>query len=165
MKKLNLLLTIFIGLTILSCSSDNDNNNTEQDILIGIWKPVKFVEVFSNAGEVIYEHSSCYQQSRITFSSDNILNQQLFDENNSGDCFEDNSDNFISGTWEKISETQYNIQITFFNEDTQQNEIFEGEQDEIVFLNENTMRIVFNEGVDFNGDFLEYEYDEYIRVE
>jgi len=28
MKKLNLLFTIFIGITILSCSSDDDNNQT-----------------------------------------------------------------------------------------------------------------------------------------
>jgi hypothetical protein len=27
------------------------------------------------------------------------------------------------------------------------------------------MRIVFNEGNELNGDFLEYEYDEYVRVE
>ena len=67
--------------------------------------------------------------------------------------------------WKNISQNEYDIQITYFNEETQQNEIFIGEQHEIVFLSVNTMRITFNEGEEFNGDFLEFVYDEYIRVE
>jgi len=163
MKKLNLLLTILIGLTILSCSSDEENET--QDTIIGIWSPIRYVEVYTDAGEVEDEHPTCYQQSRITFLSNGLLDQQLFKENNNGDCLEDNSDNFISGTWKNISQNEYDIQITYFNEETQQNEIFIGEQHEIVFLSVNTMRITFNEGEEFNGDFLEFVYDEYIRVE
>ena len=163
MKKLNLLLGILIGLSILSCSSDDDENS--QDTLIGIWKPIKFVELYQNAGEVTYEDLGCYEQSRFTFSSNSSFNQQLFEENNNGDCIEDNSDNFISGTWEKISDNQYNIQITLFNEDTQQNETFIGEQDEITFPDQNTMIIKFIDGEEINGDVLEYYYDEYSRVE
>ncbi len=164
MKKLNLLIGLLIGFTILSCSSD-DENNINQDILIGIWKPIKFVEIYQDAGEVTNEASNCYQQSRISFSSNNSFNQQLVEKNNSGDCVEDNSDNYISGTWEKISDNKYDIQITFFNEDTQQNEVFNGDQDEITFPDQNTMTIKFIDGDEINGDVLEYYYDEYSRVE
>jgi hypothetical protein len=164
MKKLNLLIVLLIGFTILSCSSD-DENNVNQDILIGIWKPTKFVEIYRDAGEVTIEASNCYQQSRLSFLSNSSFNQELIEENNSGDCVEDNNDNFISGTWEKISDNQYDIQITFFNEDTQQNDVFNGDQDEITFPDQNTMIIKFIDGDEFNGDVLEYYYDEYSRVE
>ena len=164
MKKLNLLLGILIGLSILSCSSDNENN-INQDLLIGIWKPIKFVEVYQDASEVIYESSNCYQQSRISFNSNSSFNQLLFDKNTNGDCVEDNSDNFVSGTWEKISDNKYDIQITFFNENTQQNEVFSGDHDEITFPDQNTMIIKFIDGNEINGDVLEYYYDEYLRVE
>jgi hypothetical protein len=162
MKKLNLLLGILIGLTILSCSSDDDDL---KDTIIGTWKPLRFVEVYTNAGETVYEHTICYQQSRMTFSSKGKVNSITFEENNNGECQIDDSDDYTSGTWEKTSNNQYLIKLNFFNLDTQQNEVFEGKYDEIIFPNKNIMRIVFNEGNELNGDFLEYEYDEFVRVE
>jgi len=38
MKKLNLIIGILIGITFLSCSSDENNNSTQQDPIIGVWK-------------------------------------------------------------------------------------------------------------------------------
>ncbi|MFC5194811.1 hypothetical protein ACFPH8_05670 [Bizionia hallyeonensis] len=37
MKKLNLLLTIILGITILSCSSDDENSNGNNSDLFGTW--------------------------------------------------------------------------------------------------------------------------------
>lgn len=163
MKKLNLLLAVLIGLSTLSCSSD-DENTMSQDVVIGIWKPIKVVEVYKVANDVTYEASSCYQKSRITFASDGSYNQQIFSENKSGNCAESNSSNFISGTWSKTSDNQYTFKIIEYNDKTQQNEIFTGDHDEITFPDQNTMIIKFIDGRVYNGNMMEYYYDEYSRV-
>ena len=163
MKKLNLLIGFLSIIFILSCSSDD--GVTMQDEIVGIWKPINYVEIYTGAGEVEFESSDCEQQTRLTFNSDGSYEEQNFQEDNDNNCVEYNT-NFISGIWEKIAQNQYAIQYTLFNEETQQNEVYQGDQDEIIFINENIMRIIFDQNEEQqNGDILEYYYSEFQRVE
>ncbi|AUP80321.1 lipocalin-like domain-containing protein [Flavivirga eckloniae] len=50
MKKLNLLLTIILGITILSCSSDDENNNGNNSTLIGTWYGISSTFNGNNSG-------------------------------------------------------------------------------------------------------------------
>lgn len=164
MKNLNLILVILIGLSILSCSSD-DENKISQDLIIGIWKPVKFVEVFRDAGEIVEESSSCYQQGRISFYSNGEYSHRFFVENSSRECIENNSDNLVGGTWEKKEGYGYEIEPYYFNTQIQEYYYLIEELDQITFTNANSMRMIFFAGYEVNGDFLKYYYQEYSRVE
>lgn len=62
MNKLNLLIGFFIGITILSCSSDNDNNESENQIKGGI-----------QIGEVFFETPYVY------INDENIYNNNPSD--------------------------------------------------------------------------------------
>ncbi|SDS38739.1 Lipocalin-like domain-containing protein [Formosa sp. Hel1_31_208] len=50
MKKLNLLLTIILGITILSCSSDDENSSGNDSDLIGTWYGVSSTFNGNNSG-------------------------------------------------------------------------------------------------------------------
>jgi hypothetical protein len=68
MKKLNLLFILITGLIILS-SCSNDDEGSEQNLIIGTWKPIKEVSVCSTGSEQVYDFDSCEQQSRYVFAS------------------------------------------------------------------------------------------------
>ena len=96
MKKMKLFCGILIGFMILSsCSSDADSNSDSISI-VGIWKPVKNVDVCSTGYEEVYVHSSCIQMSRITYYSDGTINWTENSYNNAGECSESFNEN---GTW------------------------------------------------------------------
>lgn len=162
MKKIKFLLIIFISLLTLSCSTEEQTPEIELDPIIGEWQPTRFVEVYTNAGEISYESSICYGQSRLVFQINNSLDQQFYDDDN-GNCIEDTS--FVSGTWQNNSETEYDIRFTYFDDATQENVVFIAEQDEISFIGTDIMRVIFYDGSVGNGDVLEHYYDEYERVE
>lgn len=95
MKNLNLFIGIFISILFLtSCSKDKDSDN---DSLVGTWKPIREVDVCSTGSEDIYEYSVCQQKSRYVFKNDGTLTiNEYDDENSSGNCIEDYS---LIGTW------------------------------------------------------------------
>ena len=64
MKKLKLLFGILIGLTILSCSSDDDNTQNAENELVGIWVRIDSNETF---------------EERYTFNSDETGNVYFLD--------------------------------------------------------------------------------------
>ncbi|NOY48170.1 MAG: hypothetical protein GXO84_08260 [Chlorobi bacterium] len=70
MKKLNFFLTILIGLTIFTCSS-NDSSNDNNDSIIGEWKLIGSLE-FKNGELIELTEGECVQQSREIFSDDGI---------------------------------------------------------------------------------------------
>jgi hypothetical protein len=55
MKKLKLLLTIILGITILSCSSDDENSNEKNSDLIGTWYGIS--STFNGNNEGIPDNS------------------------------------------------------------------------------------------------------------
>lgn len=135
MKKIKLFLVTLIGLFILSsCSSDDSNSNSNQDQIIGVWKPIKALEV-TPSGTYTYNYSSCEQQSRYTFSTNG--NFDFFDYNdNSGTCSVDDV-GFISGTWERINDTQIKISNIY------QSETEIDIPDSVTFPNNNLMRVTY----------------------
>ena len=154
MKKANLLMYMLLTLFIVSCSKDSDDNNdvAGDDLIIGIWKPVKDVWTYNGVEEVnIY--STCEQRSRLTFEGNgNIKILSFYDDEGNGNCIEDNF-GFVSGSWAKISEGNYKITTTFFDDDTQQNET-DNETISISFPNSNTMKIMYDAT----------DYSEYSRI-
>ncbi len=50
MKKLNLLLAFILGITILSCSSDDENSNENNSDLIGTWYGISSTFYGNNSG-------------------------------------------------------------------------------------------------------------------
>ena len=68
MKKLNLLLGILIGLTILSCSSDDNDSISNEPTTLGEWILVN--QVYDGQNENL---SDCELQETLTFFSDGTL--------------------------------------------------------------------------------------------
>ncbi|MBO6881333.1 lipocalin family protein [Winogradskyella sp.] len=68
MKKLNLLLGLLIGLTILSCSSDDNDSNTNEPTIIGEWILVN--QIYDGQNENL---SDCELQETLTFNSNGTL--------------------------------------------------------------------------------------------
>ena len=77
MKKLNLFIGLLIGFMILSCSSDDDNSNSNN--LIGTWKPIKEVDICSTGSEQVSEYSECRQTGRLTFSSNESMTVTVYE--------------------------------------------------------------------------------------
>ena len=67
MKK---ILLIAFTLIFCACSNSDDSNTNDIDKLIGIWKPYREVEVYTNGEEDIYFPSVCELKNRFTFRED-----------------------------------------------------------------------------------------------
>jgi hypothetical protein len=84
MKKINLLFGLLTVLILISCSSDDDNSNSEITI-IGTWKLIGGNS--SSTGD--YQLTDCSLMTRLTFNQNSTANfEEHFDDNN--DCLEDN---------------------------------------------------------------------------
>jgi len=69
MKKLNLLLGIFIGLIFISCSSDDSQGqNSNEPTIIGEW--ILINQIYNGQNENL---SSCELQETLTFNSNGTL--------------------------------------------------------------------------------------------
>ena len=93
---MKLTFGILLALMVFSSCSSNDDSNSSSNSIVGIWKPVKEVEVCSTGSEQVYDYSSCEQNGRTTFSENGTFNITEFDLNN-GNCEEYYNS---SGTWE-----------------------------------------------------------------
>ena len=148
MKKLNLILTILIGLSILSCSSDdNDNTQTETELIIGIWKPVSELQVVDGVQET--DSYTCGEVTSFTFLQNGNYTFTSFQQDDNNDCIEQN-EYIISGTWEKLQANQYKLTTNFENINTSEIQT-EIETKEITFSGNNSMTI-FND-FDPSDDF------------
>lgn len=153
MKKMKLFCGILIGLMIFSSCSSDDDNNSDSTSIVGIWKPIKEVDVCSTGNEETYDFSTCEQMTRITFSSNGAFIDTEFD-NDSGDCLEYFNE---TGTWTLNGN---NLSITLDGE-TNNPTFFE--------LTNNTLRIGYydNDADDpcDGGNLPSHYYTEYTRVE
>lgn len=142
MKKLNLSIFALLTLFIVSCAKDSDDNNdlSGDDLLIGVWKPVKDVETY-NGVEEVYIYNTCEQKSRFTFEANGKLKiLDFYEDEDNGNCI-DYSSFFISGSWGKNSDGSYKIITTYYDESTNTNET-DTDIISISFPNSNTMKIL-----------------------
>ncbi|MEH1009513.1 lipocalin family protein [Winogradskyella sp. ECml5-4] len=84
MKKLNLLIGLLIGLTILSCSSDDNDSNTIEPTIIGEWILVN--QIYDGQNENL---SACELQESLTFNSNGTL-ISYYTDNDPCEFFTDN---------------------------------------------------------------------------
>ncbi|HNU58464.1 MAG TPA: lipocalin family protein [Aquaticitalea sp.] len=70
----------FLTLIFTSCSNDDDSSS-QQDPVIGTWKYYKY---YANSVEIPL--SECEKQKTIVFRSDNTLDFEFYEENESGTC-------------------------------------------------------------------------------
>ncbi|HEY9221728.1 MAG TPA: hypothetical protein VIO43_09165 [Lutibacter sp.] len=141
MKKLNLFIYVLLTLFIVSCSKESDDTNdvTGDDLIIGVWKPVKYVWTYNGVEEMEIVNT-CEQKSRLTFESNGkIKTLDFYEDEDNGNCIEDDF-GFVSGSWVKISAGNYKVTTTYFDEFTNKNET-DTETISISFPNSNTMRI------------------------
>jgi hypothetical protein len=129
MKKLILILCVIS----FACSSSDDENRSSES-LIGVWKPMKDVEIIDDVEEV-YIYTSCEQQSRYVFEANGNFIFTNYDDNDGCTL---NNNGFISGVWERINDTQIRIMSEY--ESGSETDI----PDSVDFPNENTMRIHYN---------------------
>jgi hypothetical protein len=94
MKKTKLFVFILIGIiTFNACSSDK--NNSENNPIIGTWKPIKKVEICSTGSIETYDYHECEKTGRTKFFSNGTVNITEYDLNN-GNC--EQFDN-ANGSW------------------------------------------------------------------
>jgi hypothetical protein len=140
MKKLNFLFYIVIVFVIISCSSDDSNEQILLDPVVGIWKPTKNVNIYDDGTQEIDISTICEQQSRFTFFANGDFTVKNF-EDKDDDCVEDSGFQNAVASWGKTSETIYKI-IGTYTTNNQQTETFT-EVYEIEFPNTNTMRLAY----------------------
>ncbi len=157
MKKLNLLFGIIIGIIILSCSSENDNN-TNQNTIIGEWQQIKTIEVYFDGTEISEDLTQCEQQGRLTLNSNGILTSLRYYEDDENNCFEDNT--FVSGTWENDQST-YNFNFVYFDSENDTNIEITQTPIEVTFPNQNKMLI---KDTNNNVENIEFNIAEFIRI-
>ena len=156
MKKIKLFYGILIGLMIFSSCSSNEGSdeesNPESISIVGIWKPVKEIDVCSTGNEETSIFSTCLQMTRLTFNLNGTLNNQEYSEN-TGDCVE----NFGEGNW---SLTGGNLSITISGE-TNNPTFFE--------LTNNSLKIGYYDSDPDNpcdgGSLPSHYYTEYLKME
>jgi hypothetical protein len=161
MKKLNLLLSTIFILSISSCSSDE---NESQNLIVGIWKQVKSVEVCSTGNETINDLAiGCNKNSSFSFNENGEFNLKTYydyyvDENGV-EQINTNCEKFIvsNGTW-NLKENELTININ--NEPMVFNFIkISSEKLEMGSYDSNS-----NNSCDGNGNVSHY-YTEYERIE
>ncbi|WP_296384595.1 lipocalin family protein [Winogradskyella sp.] len=92
MKKLNLLLVVLIGITILSCSTDDNNSNSDEPTIIGEWILVN--QIYDGQNEDL---SDCELQETLTFNSNGAL-ISYYTDNDPCEFFTENQSFTLNGT-------------------------------------------------------------------
>jgi len=124
-----------IGLVILSCSSEDDNNPNTQDPIVGEWKEVKVVE-FSNGQMYSSTPNDCLKLNRQIFKSDGTYAFKVYDnEFNGCSLFEEST----SGNWSKMG-SNYEVNFMYYSayrdEELNGNEDTEYEERKITIEND-----------------------------
>ncbi len=96
MKKLNLLLVFLIGITILSCSSDDNDSSSNEPTIIGEWILVN--QIYDGQNENL---SDCELQETLTFNSNGTL-ISYYTDNEPCEFFTENQQYELNGDELKI---------------------------------------------------------------
>ncbi|WP_103867294.1 lipocalin family protein [Aquimarina sp. I32.4] len=97
MKKVILVATVFLSVLVISCSSDDDANDTT-DPVVGTWKYAQFLV----DGKEETPLTDCEKKSSFVFSVDGKVEDNFY-EDGSSECKLYNS----SGTWKKNNDGTY----------------------------------------------------------
>jgi len=154
MKKTILLILALI----MSACSTSDSPNLDQ--IIGVWKPIRDVEVYKSGTEEIDLPSVCELKNRFTFNEDGTFYQTDFPESDDSNCEENVGNLYLSGQWMKMSVFKYKFEYTCMMPDC---ENITETPDKITFPNSNMMIVRFDGRV--LGDDVDYYYSELSRVE
>ncbi|MDN3667523.1 hypothetical protein ACFFU1_10050 [Algibacter miyuki] len=166
MKKINVLFTFLIALTILSCSSD-DNNNSDNDPIVGVWKPIKEIETYNDNSTIEFEYTACQQRSRFTYNANGTANiVEFVNDEITGDCVQRTDPVLTSANWEKsengkyrlITTHKYNVTSQIYTTDKIP-DVFEFEN------NNNTLSIGYNDDEIIEGKQLKSYHTVFVRVE
>lgn len=153
MKKLHLLLVILIGINLINCSSD-DNDNNSQDPIVGVWNEVRVVDIV-DSGTFIEVSDACEVQNSQTFNSNQSYAFKLYD-NEFGDCVYLLES--IQGNWSRNGDF-YDINYTYRDLTTgnefDSNEFVEYDQREILIEND-TLKIKYTFNSPYNLTIIEY---------
>ena len=166
MKRLRILIAILTGISILACSSDNndteeiDNDNSEviieedsdetndddadetNDPIVGVWNQIRSFDMFDD--EIIVSNSdSCARMNTQTFNSDQTYSYNFFD-NEFSDCTL--AEESVSGDWNRSGDF---YDINFMYRQISTGEIFDGNEDieyesRDIFIQNDTLKIRFN---------------------
>lgn len=162
MKKLFLFLAVVILMFSFGCSNDDDNT-PKQDLIIGVWKTVKDVEIYKNGNEEVYFPSACEAKNRYTFRTDGTFITTDFPESDDANCEELVGNLYLSGTWVKVATSIYQFTYKCYIPACVDETITEA-PDNVTFSNDNkTMIVRFNE--DDPEDLVDYYYTELVRVQ
>ncbi|WP_027137150.1 lipocalin-like domain-containing protein [Gaetbulibacter saemankumensis] len=149
MKNSIKIVLVLILVIIAGCSSNDDEPKPESNLLIGVWKPIKFVYVCTDLNDEEFS-TACEQTGRLTMRSNGTWTETYFYEYNN--VCEDDGES--SGTWKIVNgklivseNGSDDIEITLFE------------------ISETTLKIgqydeEFCEGNDAGAHY----YGEYIRV-
>jgi len=155
MKK---VLYIVLALMISACSS-SDDPAPFVDPVIGVWKPVIQGAIFNDGSELTEAVSVCEQKNRITFMADGAFSQTDYQESNDPDCVQPVGNPFLTGTWTRLSESKYRVELICSIPNCNDVEVEIPES--ITFPNPNVMRVTDIDEDDLTDDidfyFLEFE--------
>lgn len=102
MKKLYLFLSIFIGLSILSCSSDDNSDYNNDDTIIGKWRAIEKYE-----SNISVELSTCEPHIYTEYKIDNtVTGDKIISQDFPSEC---NSIIFDIQLWENLGNNNYRI--------------------------------------------------------
>ncbi len=119
MKKLNLLLGILIGLTILSCSSDNNDNpqfTTEEELVQGSPWTFDHYEMLDilDAGNSNLTQTEIENETNISYAGQVLT---FYNDGTGSATFpSDEEDDNATWQWDIVNENQ--LQLTFDDEST-----------------------------------------------
>jgi len=117
MKKLNLLLTIILGITILSCTSDDENNNGNNSNLLGTWYGISSTLNGVNSGTPDSNILKFTSDNRVEFIYENFGNGNE-DISEFGDWLENGNTLTIAWDDSDAGLENYDLEILELNEST-----------------------------------------------
>ncbi|RKN81370.1 lipocalin family protein [Ulvibacterium marinum] len=153
-----LLLTVAILLGACSTDAEKDRmENTKTELILGTWKPIKFVAVHQDGtANSVETYEGCGESNRWTFTKSGRFSKEEFKANANGSCKQDmESSTMEIGSWALLENDQLSIFIAYTDGGT---DLY---RSEITFLDHNTIRL------SYEGDSpeIDYFYGEYTRVE
>ncbi|WP_117884949.1 hypothetical protein [Aureibaculum luteum] len=164
MKKL-IVLVLVSSILFTSCTKENDQE--PKDPIIGAWKPIKEVEVYTDNSISEFSNNNCNQKSRFIFFEDGSLDfiEYANDEVND-DCEKRTEPVLTFGSWERSVNGSYRIITTYTYTANQHSYTDDNIPDVFIFENNNnTLKFGYNDDEIINGKQLKHYYTEFLRVE
>ena len=136
MKKINVLvLAILIGLTVLSCSSDDEKpSNTDTDLIIGNWHPISEKKMLN--GVEVTQDWTCGEFSTYSFMENGEFAIIEFIKDDNGNCVEAtySDSHMYKNYWENVGKDEYKLTSVYTNDITSETKT---EQYKMLFTNNN----------------------------